>query len=306
MSAARGRSPASVCDRPGVALPGRRLGRSARPARAPGSSTPAGEPRRALGAAGRRAAARGRPLAPARRRRRDHRAMPRRSSLANAGGAALLGAHRLADPPPARPARHVRAGGWLGAAPARARRGPWLRAAGRLPTPAGSARQHGADDDDAAVPRADDGSRTSIGSQRCSADVAAEPAALDGRVGLRWASDDRLPIVGAVPAAPRRRPGLRSAAAGRLDQPRFVAAGAGLFVFAALGSRGIAGAALGARDRGSARSPARRSPPRPTCSMRSIRRASLQPRFRRGDAAASAVAQGGSAAGRAHRRRLRR
>jgi tRNA 5-methylaminomethyl-2-thiouridine biosynthesis bifunctional protein len=69
-----------------------------------------------------------------------------------------------------------------------------------------------------------------------------------GRVGFRWVSDDRLPIVGAVPAAlaAGRLPGCPAAAAGRLDQPRFIARTPGLFVLAALGSRGIAAAALGA------------------------------------------------------------
>ncbi|HEY2189185.1 MAG TPA: FAD-dependent oxidoreductase, partial [Caldimonas sp.] len=69
-----------------------------------------------------------------------------------------------------------------------------------------------------------------------------------GRVGFRWVSDDRLPIVGAVPAAltAGALAGCQGAVAGRLDQPRFIARTPGLFVLAALGSRGIAAAALGA------------------------------------------------------------
>jgi tRNA 5-methylaminomethyl-2-thiouridine biosynthesis bifunctional protein len=72
---------------------------------------------------------------------------------------------------------------------------------------------------------------------------------LAGRVGFRWSSEDRLPIVGAVPAefvegvAPRpafARPTRR-------DQPRFIARAPGLFVFGALGSRGVASASLGAQ-----------------------------------------------------------
>jgi len=64
-------------------------------------------------------------------------------------------------------------------------------------------------------------------------------AALDGRVGWRLQSADRLPLIGAVPVA--------EPAAGwrRLDQPRFVPRQPGLYVFTALGSRGITQAALG-------------------------------------------------------------
>ncbi len=67
---------------------------------------------------------------------------------------------------------------------------------------------------------------------------------LQGRTGWRWVSDDRLPIIGAAPQA------LPSPAAGhwlRLDQPRLVPRMPGLFVFAALGSRGISWSALGAQ-----------------------------------------------------------
>jgi tRNA 5-methylaminomethyl-2-thiouridine biosynthesis bifunctional protein len=72
---------------------------------------------------------------------------------------------------------------------------------------------------------------------------------LTGRVAFRWVSDDRLPIVGAVPAAFAEGLGAPSTRAGaaRLDQPRFVARLPGLFVFGALGSRGIASASLGAQ-----------------------------------------------------------
>ena len=64
-------------------------------------------------------------------------------------------------------------------------------------------------------------------------------AALDGRVGWRVQSADRLPLLGPVPVA-------EPAAGGRrLDQPRFVPRQPGLYVFTALGSRGITQAALG-------------------------------------------------------------
>ncbi len=64
----------------------------------------------------------------------------------------------------------------------------------------------------------------------------------DGRAGLRWAAADRLPLIGAVPAAkatavdPVRR---------RLDQPRWVPRRPGMVLFTALGSRGIGWSALG-------------------------------------------------------------
>jgi tRNA 5-methylaminomethyl-2-thiouridine biosynthesis bifunctional protein len=80
--------------------------------------------------------------------------------------------------------------------------------------------------------------------------VSALPAttAAQGRVGFRWTSDDRLPIVGAVPAeiAAIDSFGFAAATTSRFDQPRFVARAPGLFVCCALGSRGIASAAFGA------------------------------------------------------------
>ena len=74
--------------------------------------------------------------------------------------------------------------------------------------------------------------------------------ALAGRVGFRFTSDDRLPIIGAVPAsiaAAMAASGFVAAPTARFDQPRFVARAPGLFVLAALGSRGIASAAFGAQ-----------------------------------------------------------
>ena len=64
-------------------------------------------------------------------------------------------------------------------------------------------------------------------------------AQLQGRTAWRWSSRDRLPVIGAVPD-PTPRPGAR------LDQARFVPRLPGLFVFTALGSRGIGWSALGA------------------------------------------------------------
>jgi tRNA 5-methylaminomethyl-2-thiouridine biosynthesis bifunctional protein len=65
-------------------------------------------------------------------------------------------------------------------------------------------------------------------------------SSLDGRVGWRVHARDRLPLLGAVPL-----PSDSSARAQRRDQPRFIARQPGLFVFAALGSRGLTHAALG-------------------------------------------------------------
>lgn len=67
------------------------------------------------------------------------------------------------------------------------------------------------------------------------------PDGLSGRVGWRWVSDDRLPLVGAVPDVAR----LSSAA--RLDQARLVPRVPGLYLFTALGARGITWSALGAQ-----------------------------------------------------------
>lgn len=63
---------------------------------------------------------------------------------------------------------------------------------------------------------------------------------LAGRVGFRWSADDRLPVIGAVPELDASRHGSL-----RLDQPRFVPRAPGLYVFTALGSRGIATSAIG-------------------------------------------------------------
>ena len=69
---------------------------------------------------------------------------------------------------------------------------------------------------------------------------AVDAGRLAGRVGWRLQSDDRLPLLGPVPDG-SVAPGNR-----RVDQPRLVPRHAGLFVFTALGSRGITQAALGA------------------------------------------------------------
>jgi tRNA 5-methylaminomethyl-2-thiouridine biosynthesis bifunctional protein len=63
--------------------------------------------------------------------------------------------------------------------------------------------------------------------------AAPDPAACEGRVGWRLASDDRLPVAGALPQA---EPGLPRA---RLTQARAWPRHPGLFVLTALGSRGL-------------------------------------------------------------------
>lgn len=70
--------------------------------------------------------------------------------------------------------------------------------------------------------------------------AALPPEELTGRVGWRCSATDRLPVIGAVPD-------VTAPAVGSADQPRLVPRREGLFVFTALGSRGIGMSALGAR-----------------------------------------------------------
>ena len=73
-----------------------------------------------------------------------------------------------------------------------------------------------------------------------------DPTSLHGRTSWRCTSRDRLPLIGAVPLQSDDR-GSDAGAASRRDQPRFVPREPGLYVYTALGSRGIAWAALGAQ-----------------------------------------------------------
>jgi tRNA 5-methylaminomethyl-2-thiouridine biosynthesis bifunctional protein len=159
--------------------------------------------------------------------------------LANAGDAfRLLG-------PSAWPVRKVR--GQLSVAPANALSLPRVPIAGAgylLPAVRGQAvfgATSQAGDDDAAIRISDHLENL----EQLAALIGEAPRLptdhLTGRVGWRWVSDDRLPLVGAVPAMT----GLSMAA--RLDQPRMVPRVPGLFVFTALGSRGITWSALGAQ-----------------------------------------------------------
>lgn len=68
------------------------------------------------------------------------------------------------------------------------------------------------------------------------------PETLQGRTGWRWVAEDRLPMIGAV-ADVARHPDARHTP----ERPRFVHREPGLFVFTALGSRGITWSALGAQ-----------------------------------------------------------
>lgn len=66
-------------------------------------------------------------------------------------------------------------------------------------------------------------------------------ADLQGRTAWRCSARDRLPVIGPAPDL------TQALQATRLDQPRFVPRAPGLFVFSALGSRGITWSALGAQ-----------------------------------------------------------
>ena len=99
-----------------------------------------------------------------------------------------------------------------------------------------------ADDADASVRAADHAANLAQLARLLGRDPGIDADSLDGRTGWRWTSDDRLPVVGAVPdEAAAQRAG---SAHPRLDQPRFVPRREGLFVATALGSRGITWAML--------------------------------------------------------------
>lgn len=64
-----------------------------------------------------------------------------------------------------------------------------------------------------------------------------QTAALQGRTGWRFVTDDRLPLLGPVP--------LAEPSGHKLEQPRQIPREPGLWLFTALGSRGLSQAALG-------------------------------------------------------------
>jgi tRNA 5-methylaminomethyl-2-thiouridine biosynthesis bifunctional protein len=95
-------------------------------------------------------------------------------------------------------------------------------------------------DTDASVRDADNAENLDKLSRLLGVRVSLQGTALQGRVGWRWSAPDRLPVIGAVPDAER-------SGAGSADQPRLLPRHEGLFVYTALGSRGIGMSALGAR-----------------------------------------------------------
>ncbi len=105
------------------------------------------------------------------------------------------------------------------------------------------------DDDDGAVRASDHRENLDRWGRLVAAAKGATPDQVSGRTSWRWVSGDRLPLIGAVPAAAveAANVGRQGTPSSRLDHPRFVARAPGLFVFAALGSRGIASASLGGR-----------------------------------------------------------
>lgn len=96
-----------------------------------------------------------------------------------------------------------------------------------------------AGDEDASVRDRDHAANLAQLARLLGHEVVLQPAELRGRTAWRCSAGDRLPVIGAVPDV--------HAAGTRLDQPRFVPRVPGLFVFSALGSRGITWSALGAQ-----------------------------------------------------------
>ncbi|HEX6018845.1 MAG TPA: FAD-dependent 5-carboxymethylaminomethyl-2-thiouridine(34) oxidoreductase MnmC [Burkholderiaceae bacterium] len=94
-------------------------------------------------------------------------------------------------------------------------------------------------DDEEPALRDADHRRNLAALQRLSGQPCPAPPQLDGRVGWRLHTRDRLPLLGGVPLPAHARSG-----APRQEQPRFVARHAGLYMLTALGSRGLTQAAL--------------------------------------------------------------
>jgi tRNA 5-methylaminomethyl-2-thiouridine biosynthesis bifunctional protein len=101
-------------------------------------------------------------------------------------------------------------------------------------------------DDDPSVRAADHGHNLAQLERLMPRLVAAKLDDFQGRTAWRWVSDDRLPIVGAVPDMAAATPDKR------LDQARLVPRVPGLYVINALGSRGITWSMLAARVLGAA------------------------------------------------------
>lgn len=119
-----------------------------------------------------------------------------------------------------------------------------------IPLPAGAllcGATHSLDDDEAALRAADHEHNLGVLKRLAGIDLPQlDVSVLGGRVGWRCHTDDRLPLIGALPAQlGRSAGGARSGS--RFAQPRHLPRESGLFTLTALGSRGITGAALGAR-----------------------------------------------------------
>lgn len=106
-----------------------------------------------------------------------------------------------------------------------------------------------AGDDDASVRDADHAANLAQLERLTGAPLTLDLTRLSGRTAWRWTARDRLPVIGAVPVMPcfEVLPQNESAPVRRADQARFVPRVPGLFVFTALGSRGITWSALGGR-----------------------------------------------------------
>ena len=106
-----------------------------------------------------------------------------------------------------------------------------------------------AGDDDASVRDTDHAANLSQLARLTGQPSTVSASMLAGRTAWRWTSRDRLPVIGAVPVMPCIDVGQASepTQTRRADQARFVPRVPGLFVFTALGSRGITWSALGAR-----------------------------------------------------------
>jgi tRNA 5-methylaminomethyl-2-thiouridine biosynthesis bifunctional protein len=94
-----------------------------------------------------------------------------------------------------------------------------------------------AEDDDTRVRDSDHADNLARAQRLIGCDLARPGAPIEGRVGFRVASRDRLPLAGLAPD-------LRAPLPARRDAPRLVPRRRGLFVLAALGSRGLTSAAL--------------------------------------------------------------
>jgi tRNA 5-methylaminomethyl-2-thiouridine biosynthesis bifunctional protein len=104
-------------------------------------------------------------------------------------------------------------------------------------------------DDDASVRGADHATNLAQLERLIGTPLTLDPHQIAGRTAWRWTSHDRLPVIGAVPAMPCFDVGQAPAVpqTRRADQARFVPRVPGLFMFTALGSRGITWSALGGR-----------------------------------------------------------